>query len=47
MATKKETRKAALKDMLAKRFKGSKPEGKETAAHEKSESPSFEKAEKD
>lgn len=59
MATKKEARKGALKEMLAKRFgktdkfsslkKGlkMKPEAGETKAHEKSESPSFEKGEKD
>ena len=45
MATKKEARKSALKALLSKRFKGSKPEGEETKAHEKTESPAFEKKE--
>lgn len=47
MATKKTAKKSALKEILAKRFKGSKPEGEETMKHEKSESPSFEKKETD
>ena len=60
MATRKEARKGALKEMLAKRFgktdkfsslkKGlnkTKPEGEETKAHETSETPKFEKGEKD
>ncbi len=58
MATKKEARKNALKEMLANRFKGGKKdkfsnlkekmkESKENKKEEASETPAFEKSEKD